>query len=85
MHHLPDRIAQFLEMLTENERVLKLTPDHLIFASKCNDSTVDSMQEAIEARFVKVGDCLSMLASTLAGQIGTVKVPVVDIRMVGAT
>jgi hypothetical protein len=81
MHHLPDRLASFLHVTTELGHQLKLTEDHLIFASSCNSSD-DFTETAIAARELEIGDCLSMLGSTIAGRMGTSKVAIADIRQV---
>ena len=55
-HALNSRASDFVEILTESGRSIRLTPDHLLPTGVCGGSGVLGMQAAAK---IAVGDCLA--------------------------
>lgn len=59
LHRKPNEDAIYYNVITENNKQLKLTKYHLIYVVKCNKITNVKL---VQARRLKIGDCIYTLA-----------------------
>ncbi|TMS32415.1 hypothetical protein L596_000254 [Steinernema carpocapsae] len=62
LHRLPDVETSFIKIYTHEEDVLKLTPQHFIYRTVCENPQFNA--EMIHAEKLRVGDCLYKRTNT---------------------